>query len=129
MSGQIACASATAATRRRRDIALLERHWAWLSDQSRSTSATLRLLVEEASRDPYGKYQAQKRKEACYFLMRDQAGDRPLFEEACRALFSDDLQALQALVAQWPSALANQVMALATEACAGHAPIADARQR
>ncbi|MBN9115045.1 MAG: DUF2239 family protein, partial [Pandoraea sp.] len=31
-----------------RDIALFERHWAWLPDQPRGISATLHLLVEDA---------------------------------------------------------------------------------
>ncbi|HCW16590.1 DUF2239 family protein [Achromobacter sp.] len=111
-----------------RDIALFERHWAWLSDQPRGISATLHLLVEDASRDRHGKYRAQKLKEDCYFLMRDTAGDRPSFEDASRALFSGDLQSLKELVANWPSEVASKVIAQATEACIGHTSTSDSRR-
>lgn len=126
MSSQFPCPSAPATTQGKaslrisRDVALFERHWAWLSDQPRSVSATLRLLVEDASRDPQGKYRARKLKEQCYFLMRDMAGDSPFFEDASRALFSDDIKLLKELVENWPSEVANKVIAQATEACIGH---------
>jgi hypothetical protein len=103
------------------DIALFIRHWAWLSDQPRSIDATLRLLVEDARRDTHGKYRAQNLKEECYFLMRDMAGDSPFFEDASRALFSDNVLLLKELVAKWPPEVANRVVALATEACIGSA--------
>lgn len=109
----------TASLRISRDIALFERHWAWLSDQPRSISATLRLLVEDASRDLDGKYRSQKLKEECYFLMRDMAGDSPSFEDATRAFFAGDLQVLKELIAEWPSEVARKIIAHATEACTG----------
>lgn len=111
-----------------RDIALFERHWAWLSDQPRGISATLRLVVEDASRDRHGKYRAQKLREECYFLMRDMAGDRPFFEDASRALFSGDLQLLKEVISKWPSEVASKVMAQATEACIGHTSTSDSRR-
>lgn len=134
MSSQPLCASAAAATARKislrssRDIALFERHWAWLSGQPRGINATLRLLVEDASRDPYGKYRAQQLKEECYFLMRDMVGDRPFFEEASRALFSGDLQVLKELAATWPAEVADKIITQATQACAAHASTIHARK-
>lgn len=111
-----------------RNVTLVERHWAWLHDQPRSINATLRQLVEEASRDLNGKYRSQKLKEECYFLMRDMAGDRPLFEEASRALFSDELQMLKELISKWPMEVADKVIAQATEACAGRATISKTKK-
>lgn len=85
-----------------RSIRLLPRHWAWLEAQPRSVSASLRLLVEQARPDKDGRYSAAKAKEACYFYMRDMAGDRPCFEEAVRALFANDVGRLQQQIALWP---------------------------
>lgn len=110
-----------------RDIDLFARHWAWLSDQPRDINASLRLLVEQASRDLQGKYRAQKLKEECYFLMRDLAGDSPFFEDASRALFLNDLQLLTELVSKWPSDSANKLIALATEACSADSAAANTR--
>lgn len=103
----------------RRDIALFARDWTWLSHQPRGINASVCSLIDEASRDVEGRYRAQNVKEACYFFMRDMAGDSPLFEEACRALFSNNVSVLKQLVAQWPAQVANRVIALATDACAG----------
>jgi hypothetical protein len=133
MSNQSSHSRATTTSQREtpsrigRDIALFARHWAWLSDQPRSTNATLRLLVEDASRDVQGKYRAQNLKEECYFFMRDMAGDRPFFEDASRALFSNSLHLLKELVAKWPSEVANRVIELATEACTGGAAAPNTR--
>ena len=85
-----------------RVIRLLPRHWEWLEAQPRSASASLRLLVDEARRDKDGRYRIAKAKEDCYLYMRDMAGDRPHFEEAVRALFADDVAALQLQMASWP---------------------------
>lgn len=85
-----------------RNVRLLPRHWAWLEAQSRSPSASLRLLVEEASKDRDGRYRATRIKETCYLYMRDQAGDSPHFEDAVRALFANDAAELQQRISSWP---------------------------
>jgi len=85
-----------------RNVRLLPRHWAWLEMQPRSPSASLRLLVEEASKDKDGRYRAARIKEACYLYMRDQAGNRPHFEEAVRAFFANDMTELHLRMASWP---------------------------
>lgn len=110
-------ASATTPDKAQRNVTLLPRHWRWLSDQPRGISATLRLLVEEASRDVNGRFRREQLKETCYFLMRDRAGDSHGFEDAVRALFQDDLATLEQLSATWPKDVGEQVMALATQAC------------
>jgi len=86
-----------------RNIRLLNRHWQWLDAQPKSASATLRALVEEARRDKDGRYRTAQAKEACYFYMRDAAGDRANFEEAVRALFANDGKELQQRIAAWPA--------------------------
>ncbi|WP_109127507.1 DUF2239 family protein [Dyella sp. C11] len=85
-----------------RSVRLLNRHWAWLDAQSTSASAAVRLLVEEARRDRDGRYRSAQAKDACYFYMRDMAGDRPHFEEAVRALFANDGMKLRCHIASWP---------------------------
>jgi hypothetical protein len=85
-----------------RMIRLLPRHWAWLEAQPRGVHASLRLLVEMASRDTDGRFRAVRIKEECYLYMRDMAGDRPHFEEAVRAMFANDFDGLQQHMVSWP---------------------------
>jgi hypothetical protein len=103
-----------------RSIRLLDRHWAWLDAQPAGAAASLRRLVEAASRDADGRYRRAAAREACYFLMRDAAGDRPHFEEAARALFADDRQRLRELVADWPEDVRLRIAELLDDA--GAAP-------
>lgn len=95
-------AASPAPTHDERNVRLLPRHWAWLEKQSRSPSASLRLLVEEASKDKDGRYRAARIREACYLYMRDHAGDRPHFEEAVRAFFANDMTELHLRISSWP---------------------------
>ena len=95
------------------EISLLPRHWEWLAEQPRSASATLRLLVEGAWRDANGHFAAQAAKDRCYFYMRDMAGDRPHFEEACRALFADNLALFEEMLLEWPTNVQREAQALA----------------
>jgi uncharacterized protein len=111
------CSQGTAATpraREGREITLLPRHWQWLAQQPRSASATLRLLVEEARHDRDGRQRLRAAQEACYQFMRAEAGDRPGFEDAVRALFAGDAWVFAALVAHWPVEVRHPVRALAS---------------
>ena len=99
-------------TARGRNIQLFDRHWAWLDTQPIGAQATLRRLVERASRDTDGHYRQAAAKEACYFYMRDAGGDRPQFEEAARALFADDRQRLRQCVASWPDDVRSRIDAM-----------------
>jgi len=110
-----------------RHVALLPRHWQWLSEQPCGVNAALRRLVQEARRDVQGRYRARQLKEDCYFLMRDMAGDGPLFEEASRALFADDMARFHALVRRWPAHVADAVLALAAQAASATNPPARGR--
>lgn len=96
-------------------ITLLPRHWAWLAAQSRSPSATIRRLVEEARRDPDGRHRRREARETCYQHLRWEAGDRPGFEEAVRALFSGDATRFAALTEPWPDAVRTEARRLAAE--------------
>lgn len=82
-----------------RDVSLFPRHWAWLSTQPRSASATLRRLVDEARQDRDGHFEIEAARERCYFLMRDLAGDAPGFEDACRALYAGEAARFASILA------------------------------
>jgi len=96
-----------------KEIGLLPRHWEWLAQQPRSASATLRMLVENARLDRDGHFRIQAQKELCYFRMRDLAGDRPNFEDACRALFADQATSFRKIIAQWPETVEKPIEELA----------------
>lgn len=94
-------------------IALLPRHWAWLARQPCSASATIRRLVEEASRDKDGRFRRREAQESCHIFLFDMAGDRPGFEEATRALFAGDKTRFEAQVCGWPIDIREQALVLA----------------
>lgn len=102
-----------------RDVRLLSRHWEWLDAQPKSASAALRALVEDACHDKDGRYRAAQAKEACYFYMRDMAGDRPHFEEAARALFANDGPELLRRIASWPIGVRIRIAEMLGPAWAG----------
>ncbi|HEU0099361.1 MAG TPA: DUF2239 family protein [Allosphingosinicella sp.] len=85
-----------------REVTLLPRHWAWLSNQPGGASAAIRRLVEEASKKGPGP--AEKR-DSAYRFMSDMCGDRPGYEEALRALYRGDGERFRTLVAGWPEAI------------------------
>ena len=97
-----------------REVTLLPRHWEWLADQSGGASATLRRLVDDARKLAVSPRQ-QKRaaQEAAYQFMLAMAGDLPGYEEATRALFADDRQALEARMETWPEAVRTYALRLA----------------
>lgn len=96
-----------------REVTLLPRHWEWLAGQPGGASATLRRLVEEARRGDAGPDRIRLAREAAYRVMSALAGDLPGFEEASRALFSGDIEELEALAANWPSDIRSFVLRLA----------------
>ena len=84
-----------------REVTLLPRHWAWLSEQSGGASVALRRLVETA-RKADEKADARTAQAAAYRFMSAMAGDRPGYEEACRALFAGDREKFGRESAGWP---------------------------
>jgi len=85
-----------------REVSLLPRHWDWLEEQPSGASAALRRLVEQAIKHEPGKERARRLRAATSRFLTSMAGDRPNFEEACRALFAGDTESFERLVDKWP---------------------------
>lgn len=85
-----------------REVSLLPRHWDWLEQQPSGASAALRRLVDAAMRADPDAERARRRRDALLRVLTALAGDRPGFEEACRALYAGDAAAFVARVARWP---------------------------
>lgn len=85
-----------------REVTLLPRHWEWLEQQPQGASASLRRLVEQAIKTEPGKQRAARIRASLSRVLSAIAGDRPNFEEACRALFAGDEAGFESLVARWP---------------------------
>lgn len=99
-----------------REVSLFPRHWEWLEQQPNGSSAALRRLVEQATKGPTGRDQARRRREALSRVLMAIAGDRPGYEEVCRALFAGDDARLEGLVGCWPDDLRKYVVQEAREA-------------
>lgn len=85
-----------------REVTLLPRHWEWLATQRGGASAALRRLVEEA-RKRHAERDAQgQATERAYRFMSAIGGGYAGFEEASRALFSQDGAAFAERTADWP---------------------------
>lgn len=93
-----------------REVTLLPRHWEWLARQSGGASATLRRLVEHASKQEASA--KSSRLDAAYRFMSAIAGDLPNFEEASRALFAGNQKQFTELSASWPSDIQRQTLEL-----------------
>jgi hypothetical protein len=85
-----------------REVTLLPRHWEWLNGQPGGASVALRKLVEEARRANADKDRVRQAQETCYRFVSAEAGDRPGYEEAIRALFARNGEAFDAHTASWP---------------------------
>ncbi len=96
-----------------REVTLLPRHWDWLASQSGGASVALRKLVEQALRAGKEADRIRAAIEASYRFMHAMAGDEAGFEEASRALFAQDQEALQRQVATWPRDVRAQTLAMA----------------
>jgi hypothetical protein len=98
-----------------REVTLLPRHWAWLETQPGGASITLRKLVEEARRADAGPQRRRAARERAYRVMHALAGNLAGFEEASRALFADDADALVRQAAAWPQDVRDYVLRLASD--------------
>ncbi|HZF36976.1 MAG TPA: DUF2239 family protein [Candidatus Angelobacter sp.] len=99
-----------------REVTLLPRHWAWLTEQPGGASVALRKLVEQARRDNDGRDRIRRAQESAYRFMSAMAGDRPGFEEATRALFAGDRARFDRLVKPWPADIRSHAGKLAAVA-------------
>jgi hypothetical protein len=86
-----------------REVTLLPRHWEWLNSQPGGASATLRKLVEYASRSGLEADEARRARDATYRFIHAIAGNEPGFEEASRALFATDPERFRSAIASWPA--------------------------
>ena len=75
-----------------REVTLLPRHWDWLAAQPGGASVALRKLVDDARKAAAGGDRRRASQEAAYRFLQALAGDLPLYEEACRALFAGDIR-------------------------------------
>ncbi|WP_242393641.1 DUF2239 family protein [Anaeromyxobacter oryzisoli] len=99
-----------------REVSLLPRHWEWLAEQPNGISGSLRRLVERASTTHPGKERARRIRTALSRFLSAMAGDRPNYEEACRALFGGDTKRFEALVERWPKDVREHALHGAREA-------------
>jgi hypothetical protein len=85
-----------------REVTLLPRHWEWLEQQPRGTSATLRLLVDEARKREPDEGARRIAREAAHRFMTAMSGNRAGYEEALRALYAADRRSFEHHTEQWP---------------------------
>ncbi|BDG08383.1 DUF2239 family protein [Anaeromyxobacter paludicola] len=101
-----------------REVSLLPRHWEWLERQPSGASGALRRLVEHAIQHEPGKERARRLREALSGFLSSVGGDRPNYEEACRALFAGDTARFEALLQRWPKDLREHAVQQARAAAA-----------
>jgi steroid delta-isomerase-like uncharacterized protein len=99
-----------------REVTLLPRHWSWLQRQPKGLSASLRRLVEQAMKDQSGAERARQIRAALSSFLSCMAGDRPNYEEACRALFAGELDRFESLIRSWPKDIRSYAQSRAREA-------------
>lgn len=99
-----------------REVTLLPRHWDWLEQQPKSISATLRRLVDQAAKTETGPARAKRIRAALSHVLTALAGDRPNYEEACRALFAGRTSQFETLIAHWPKDIRDYARQRAAEA-------------
>ncbi|RZJ09421.1 MAG: DUF2239 family protein, partial [Haliea sp.] len=95
-----------------REVTLLPAHWDWLGSQPGGASVTLRKLVQEARRAGTSRERMRRSQERCYKFMVALAGNLPGFEEAARALFAGDRNALLGRMKKWPADIREHVVSL-----------------
>lgn len=96
-----------------REVTLLPEQWEWLAAQPGGASVALRKLVQQARRSGTDRQRLRQAQERSYKVMVTLAGDRPGFEEAARALFAGDLQAVAARAERWPRDIREHILRLA----------------
>lgn len=94
-------------------VSLLPRHAAWLAAQAGGPSAAIRRLVDAARRDGVGR--DRQARDAAYRFLSMTAGDRPGFEEACRALYAGNSERFEQAARDWPADLRRYAQRLAGE--------------
>ena len=85
------------------EVTLLPAHWEWLERQPLKASGTIRRLIEAARKNGTPEAQSRMRIEAAGRFMWSMAGNLVGFEEASRALYSENWTKLGELTASWPA--------------------------
>ncbi len=101
-----------------KEITLLPRHWDWLNQQPASVSATLRKLVEQASRQNQQAANARQAQDIVYRFINVVASHLNEYEEALRALYAKDGDKFQQLIREWPADVVAHLKKLAPPAFA-----------
>jgi steroid delta-isomerase-like uncharacterized protein len=99
-----------------REISLLPRHWIWLEQQPHGISGALRRVLERTIRSQPGSERARQIRVALSGFLSSMAGNRPNYEEACRALYAGDTARFESLVRRWPADIREYVVGHAREA-------------
>jgi len=76
----------------------------------------MRRLVEQAIKAQPGRERARHICAALSRFLSAIAGDRPNYEEACRALFAGDTERFEVLIARWPKDIREYALHQAMEA-------------
>lgn len=96
-----------------REVTLLPDQWEWLSSQPGGASVALRKLVQEARRGGTARERMRRAQERSYKVMVALAGNLPAFEDAARALFAGNPDALREKTKAWPVDVRDHVLRLA----------------
>jgi hypothetical protein len=99
-----------------REVTLLPRHWDWLAQQKGGASVAIRKLIEAARRSGEDSDRTRLAQEAAYRFMSAIAGNRPHYEDAIRALFANDQNRFEKLIAEWPGDVRDHTLRLAERA-------------
>ena len=86
-----------------REVSLLPRHWAWLSEQPGGASGAIRRLVDQARKHEPEAQRVRREMDALYRFLSAMAGNLPGFEEAIRALYASDKKGFDGLIRDWPA--------------------------
>lgn len=99
-----------------REISLLPRHWSWLEEHPNGISGALRRLVEHAMKNESGPDRARRLRSGLSRFLSAMAGDRPHYEEACRALFAGETERFEGLIQRWPKDIREHALQQANQA-------------
>jgi hypothetical protein len=101
-----------------KEVTLLPRHWEWLARQRGGASATLRKLVEEASRKGRS---AADHHDTAYRFLSVMAGDLPKFEDAVREIYAGNRVGYEHFSHEWPNGIREHGRKLAFPPTDSHA--------
>jgi hypothetical protein len=93
-----------------REVSLLPKHWSWLEEHPSGISGALRRVVEQAMKSESGPDRARRLRAGLSRFLSAMAGDRPNYEEACRALFAGQTERFESFIQRWPRDIREQAL-------------------